>query len=232
MKAKILLILLLAALLTGCQEYYGEMTIPADVTLPKATEYVLDKPYEEAKTWLEKNGYTHVTPVPDKEIGKYVFERGSHDIQFVNEGAIAEEIIQLAVYDNIVESASAHRCVHNMIDAVKVYEAWSNYTWRHIFSNPLIWEANLAQYGENETSENLYLDFIDGTFEREEGVEYSPNRKEFEKQIRNNEDKIIGIAENYDRISKPKEISISLEYYKFVYVRFENRNQRSELVID
>ena len=227
MKKNTLVLLTMAAVLTACNSY-TEMTLPADTTLPQASEYVLDKEYSEAKVWLEKHGYTYT----GEDDYSRKFERGERDTLFDNGGAGVEEAIWLGVDEktNIVGYVSGVRSFRNITDALNVYEKWSNYTWKNILPDPLVWHGTIFFNEEKTLNTDVtynikYQDYTDGTFEREEGFEYAPNRKEFEKQLKQKEN-IRDTNESYERSSQPKEIQLLLQNIdkKFYTIEFENHD--------
>ncbi|MBQ8100855.1 MAG: hypothetical protein IJ169_06170 [Paludibacteraceae bacterium] len=226
MKKQLFIIAALAAMLCGCSN--GQMTLPTDTTLPAATEHVLGLSFNESKAWLEKQGYTYtgVGYIDDLRM----FSRGERDTLFNEGGAGVEEALALWLYNDTVGSSSGCRSFHNVQDALSVYRKWSNYIWRNLCPDPLKWggyikvakeEDNALLSGGGKEDRQRY---IDGTFERQEGMEYDPGRKEFETALGKLTD-FVYLFETYLREQSPKEMELMIQKNNgFITIDFENRN--------
>lgn len=220
--AKLLMVMIPVAIaLLGCNN--GDMTLPVDNTLPKASEYVLDKTTEEAQAWLLKQGFTYAGEDGDGEVK--VFERGERDTLFDNGGGGVEERLRLLTDEGTVLVAYGSRNFHNIQDALKVYRRWSKYIWREILPDPLIWHGFIVlPNGELLPVSGDYdpQAYIDGTLEREE--DKRGNRKQFESNLEKVTD-FDELFEMYMREDPPKEINLSIKKCKgFLTVQFSNGN--------
>ena len=223
MKTKLLLsVCLLAFVLIGCDQ--GDMSLPNDNTAPIATEYVLGKSFDEAKAYLINKGYTYAGVGYTEAL--HNFERGD---KYADNYDVSEERFFVWVLSDTVKSADVARYFHNIRDALHVYTNWSNYTWRNICPDPLLWCGYIQvpipeeekMYGHSYD----YQNFTDGTFTRQEGYDYGLDRKSFEKEL-NGLKEVLEIHEHYQRETNPKEMEMRLyideEFGIFVY--YENRD--------
>ena len=221
MKKLFVLVGFLSALV-ACDRVEGEMTLPNDNTLPAASEYVLDKPLDEADAYLRKRGYTYVS---GKEDGNPCFERGEKNDSLVGK---TEEQVFLEVFNGTVRGFYGVRAFHNLQDAISVFRKWSNYTWRHVFTNPDDWVGHIA-FAERNEKGKIISDheqyFWDGTYSREEvGVEDEPDRKDFEKALAGLT-KVDYISEGYEYENKPKRLDIDLSnLHGEIFIIYENHN--------
>ena len=219
---RILSVCLLAFVLIGCDQ--GDMSLPNDDTAPIATEYVLGKSFDEAKAYLINKGYTY-TGVGYTE-SLHNFERGD---KYADKNDISEERFFLWVINDTVKSADVSRYFLNIRDALHVYTKWSNYTWRNICPDPLLWRGYIElPIPEEEKTYGHYSDyhhFTDGTFTRQEGYDYGLDRKGFEKEL-NGLKEVLEIHEDYQRETNPKEMEMRLfiDEELGIFVEYENRN--------
>ena len=223
MKTKLLLsVCLLAFVLIGCDQ--GDMSLPNDNTAPIATEYVLGKSFDEAKAYLINKGYTYAGVGYTEAL--HNFERGD---KYPDHNDASEEGFFLWVFNDTVKSADVFRYFLNIRDALHVYTKWSNYTWRNICPNPLLWRGYIEfPIPEEEKTYGHYSDyhhFTDGTFTRQEGYDYGLDRKGFEKEL-NGLKEVLEIHEDYQRETNPKEMEMRLfiDEELGIFVEYENRN--------
>ena len=215
---KFTILLLCAATLffSACDQ--GEMTLPNDNTLPAATEYVLGKPIDKARSYLKMKGYTPAS-TEEYEDG-YRFERGEKMEEY---NGIAEErlhLLTLSGSGDTVREVYATRLFHNSRDEISVYRKWSDYTWNTVCRNPQNWWAGISRIVRNpKTGMVISSDdqnFLDGTDEKERVEEEIPDRKAFKKQL-SDTTHLSSIFEEYTRISKNK--------YKEVEVRYSSTHE-------
>ena len=202
----------------------GEMSLRNDNTAPIASEYVLGKSFDDAKAYLISKGYAYAGVGYTERL--HNFERGE---KYPDTYDVAEERFFLWVLNDTVKSSAAARYFLNIRDAISVYRKWSNYTWRNICPDPLIWHGYIkTPVPEEEKSyghDSDYRHFSDGTFTRREGYDYGPDRKVFEKELNVLND-VLDIHEDYQRETNPKEIEMRLfiDDELGIFVEYDNRN--------
>ena len=227
MKKNLYLALCLCALLfAACDQ--GEMTLPNDNTLPDASEYVLGKPLDEAKTYLKKKGYTYLGLGYSEAL--HMFERGGKvpgHLDGVDTEA-TEEGVGLWVFNDTVKTFDGVRYFKNIRDAINVYRKWSNHTWRDIVPDALNWSATIAvPYPEEEQRwghDYDYKYYYDGTYLKNREEVEGRDRKAFEKALNGLTD-VLDMSEHYTRESKPKEVEIILQNREgMIWMYYDNQN--------
>ena len=225
-KSIILLLCVVALLFSACDQ--GEMTLPNDNTMPDASEYVLGKPLDEAKAYLQKKGYTYLGLGYSESL--HMFERGGKVPAQVDDlvTEATEEGVGLWVFNDTVKGFNGVRYFKNIHDAINVYRKWSNHTWRDIVPDAFNWSATIAvPYPEEEQDwghEYDWKHYADGTYYKNREEIKGHDRSAFEKTLNGLTD-VLDMVEHYTRESKPKELEIELQNTEgCIWMYYDNQN--------